>query len=421
MSLKFGQCGIEAEGMVDLIVSVALLLVSAAAQAAGPSWPGMWGPSRNGIAEASGAPTRPAALQELWRRPTQDGYSQVAVDARGGVTMEVAGGIDYVLSLEAATGRQQWRSAVGPTYRGHGARRDGAIATPALDGNDVFVVAPHGVLVALDRGTGKERWRHDLVKEFGATTPGFGFGTSPLIEGNLVVVQTSGEKSRGLLAFDRAGGKLAWTARHGIHGGYASPTAGTLGGTRQIIASAGDAVFAVSPADGGLLWTVKGLGGDPETVAHPPQLLPNDRVLVTSWNDAALIKVSGADGSVTAAEVWRSPLFRAAHSPTIYRDGHLYGFAGPVLICADATTGEIKWRERFPTASISAAGNHLFILARTTGDLHIVEASPRQFTEVGRTRVLKPESLSVTAPSIAGRRIFIRNFEEIVAYSIEER
>ena len=406
--------------MIDLVLFLTLLVLGVPPQADAPSWPSIWGPARNGIAAAVGTPTRPTGLKELWRRPTQGGYSQVVIQGGAAVTMEVADGTDHVISLDAATGREQWRTAVGPTYRGHGGRRDGPLATPALSGNDVFVVGPHGVVVALDLTTGKERWRHDLVKEFGAATPSFGFGTSPLVEGGVVVVQTSGEQSRGLLAFDRISGKLTWATRHGIRGGYSSPTAGTLGGTRQIIAAAGDAVFAVSPSDGRVLWTLKGLG-DPEMVANPPQLLPDDRVLVTSWNEAALIKVSGSAGAVTATELWRSPLFRAAHTATIYRDGYLYGFGGPVLLCADATTGEVKWRERFPEASLSAAGNHLFLLGRTTGDVHIVESSPRQFSEIGRTRVVKPESMSVTSPSIAGGRIFIRNLEEIVALSIEER
>jgi glucose dehydrogenase len=53
---------------------------------------------------------------------------------------------------------------VGPAYRGHGGSDDGPISTPALEGNDLFALGPHGHLIAVDATTGTERWRHDLTR-----------------------------------------------------------------------------------------------------------------------------------------------------------------------------------------------------------------------------------------------------------------
>lgn len=53
------------------------------------------------------------------------------------------------------------------------------------------------------------------------------------------------------------------------------------------------------------------------------------------------------------------------------------------------------------------------------GNLHVVQASPAGFTEVIRAAVFTPGATSMTGPSIAGRRIFVRNSEEIVALAIE--
>lgn len=382
------------------------------------SWPGVWGPDRNGSAATAGATGNPTGFREVWRRKTQGGYAEVAITPGRAFTMEARNGRDDVVAFDPASGRELWRATVGETYRGHDGSHDGPIATPAVDGTDVFAVGPHGVLVALDAATGRERWRHDLVGEFGASAMIYGFGSSPLVEGTAVIVQTGGEKSRGLLAFDRATGKLLWNAPHGLRGSYSSPAVGTLAGVRQIIAAAGDRVYAVSPADGRLLWGVAG-PGDGETVANPPQVLPDDRVLVTFWGEAVLLKVARQGEALAATEVWRSPRLRNAYSPTIHRDGHLYGFSGPFLICMDAATGDVRWRHRMYEGTLISLGAHLLVLGRSSGNLHVVQASSTAFNEVSRTAVLTPGATSMTGPSVAGRRVFVRNTEEIVALTIE--
>ena len=405
--------------MVELIVSLLLFVAGTPEQNGnhGPSWPGVWGPSRNGVA-ASGTPQRPSGFKELWRRQTQGGYSEVAVRGDAVVTMEAREGTDYVVSLDAASGRERWRAALGATYRGHDGSHDGPIATPVIDGPDVFAVGPHGVLVALELATGRERWRHDLVKQSGAAAPVYGFGSSPLVDGSRVIVHTGGDGSRGLVAFDRSNGSVVWNISHGRRAGYASPAIGTLAGVRQIVAAAGDQMFAVAPDSGRLLWTIAG-PGDGETVANPPQFLSPDQVLLTSWTDAVLLRIRREGEKLSATEVWRAPRFRGAYSPTIMRDGHLYGFAGAFLLCADAVTGDIKWRHRMYEGTLIGVGSHLFVLGRTSGDLHVVDASPVRYSEILKASVLTPGATSMTGPSVAGDRVFVRNAEEIVALRIE--
>ena len=384
----------------------------------GDGWPGVWGPARNGAASLSGTPAWPAGFKELWRKRTHGGYSEVVVTSRAAITMEAREGSDDIVAFEVASGRELWRTRVGATYRGHDGSHDGPIATPAVAGDDLYAVGPHGAFVALDATSGKERWRHDLVRDFNASPMIYGFGSSPLVEGSSVIVQTGGQQSRGLLAFDRATGKLRWNAAHGLRGSYSSPSIGTIAGMRQIIAAAGDRVYAVSPADGRLLWSVAG-PGDGEQVANPPQILPDDRVLITFWGEAVLLKVARQGETLAASEVWRSPRLRAAYSPTIHREGHLYGFNGPFLSCVDAATGEVRWRHRLYEGALVGVGANLFVLSRTSGNLHVVQATPTAFTEVTRAAVLTPGATSMTGPSVAGHRVFVRNSEEIVALSIE--
>lgn len=382
-------------------------------QADSRAWPGLWGPARTGLAYGLQSV---GTIKEVWRRPTTGGYSEVAVAGNQAITMELRGGDDFVVAVDAATGKERWSIKLGPTYRGHGGSHDGPIATPAIDGNDVFVAGPHGLLAALDTSSGKERWRHDLVTEFNASVPRWGFGSSPLVEGQLIIMPTGGDKSRGLLAFDRKTGKVIWSALHAKAPTYSSAVAATIAGTRQIVAASGDLVFGVSAANGKLLWSVTGPGTDIE-ISNSPVVLPDDRVLVTSWQGAFMLKLSRQGDTFAAKELWRSTFPRAANGPTIYRDGFLYGFAGPMLVCIHADTGEVRWRERTGEGTLIGSGEHLVFLSQTAGDLRIVRASPEGYTERTRTRVFAPDVVSVTGPSIAEGRIFVRNIKEIAAFA----
>ena len=396
-----------------IVLTIGSAAVTPAAQMQTASWPGLWGPSRNGdVPSVAAVPL--ASAKEMWRRKSAGGYSEVAVAGGRAITMELRDGADVVVAFDAVSGSEQWAVRVGPTFKGHDGSDDGPIATPAIDGDLVFAAGPHGHLVAIETATGRERWRHDLPQAFGAAVPPYGFAPSPLVEGGLVIVPTGGPNSRGLLAFARATGRLVWNAAHAKADGYSSAVAATVAGARQVVVAAGDRVFAVSPADGRLLWSIPGLGAD-KVIANPPLVLPGDRVLYSSWDESVMLKVSREGSAFGAAQVWRSPRLRAYNGPTVYRDGLLFAFVGPSLVCADAATGEVRWRERVGEGTLVGLGAHLLVLGQSSGELRAVRASPDGYAEVSRARVLTPDVVSVTGPSIAGGRIYLRNLREIAA------
>ena len=404
--------------MRSLILTITLVSSTFAftshAQSPNGAWPGLWGSARNGSAAGVAAPS---AMKELWRKPSAGGYSEVISAGDRAYTLELRDGVDFVVGLDAQSGKELWRTRIAETYRGHDGSHDGPISTPALEGNDLVALGPNGHLVAIDASSGKERWRHDLVKEFGAAAPVYGFGSSPLIEGRLVIVQIGGDKAAGLLAFDRATGARAWQALQGKGVTYSSAVVATIAGQRQVLA-ANDRVFAVDPATGSVLWSVAGAPGS-EEVNNSPQALPDDRVLLTFWGEAILLKIARQDNAFTATEVWRGSRIRNTQGPAIYKDGHIYGFAGPIMVCVDAATGEVKWRQRTYEGSLVGYGDHLLLLGRASGELAIVRASPQGYSELARTRVFTPGSTSITGPAPSGDRIFLRNVEEIVALHVE--
>lgn len=395
---------------------VALVLITQAPELLA-DWPGLWGPARNGTAPGK-LTIASSERKVLWRRPVGGGYSEVAVHGNRAFTMELHDGIDYVSALDATSGRELWKVRVGPTYRGHGGSDDGPISTPAIEGNDLFALGPRGQLIALEVASGSERWRHDLVTAFGAAAPTWGFAASPLIEGRLVIVPTGGPRSRGLLAFDRATGKLVWNADVTKATAYASAVVATIGGVRQVVAVASDRVYAVAPGDGRVLWSAPGPGGNIE-VSNSALVLPGDRVLVSNWEQSLLIGVSPSGTQFATREIWRSPRLRGSNGPTIYRDGFLYGFSGAFLIGVNAETGEERWRERTGAGTVIAVGDQLLFLSQDSGEVQVATVTPNSFATLSRARVLTPGIRAVTGPSFSGGLLFVRNLKEIVALQMD--
>jgi outer membrane protein assembly factor BamB len=402
-------------------LGIPMLLAVGLALAASPrpeeAWPGLWGPSRDGTAPRDARLPRGAALQarEAWRRPIGSGFSAITLAGGRGFTAQQDGANDYAVAFDTSTGKEVWRARLGDTYRGHDGSRDGPASTPAVDGGSVFILSPRGVLFALEAGTGTVAWQRDLRQDVGAAEPFYGFGTSPLVSGRHVIVQTGGEKS-GLVALDKATGATAWSVAHTKATGYSSPVAATLGGVPQVLVLANDILYGVRPEDGSLLWSHPTGWG--EEAMRPPLALPGDRVLISGASEAKLIALARDGARFTARDVWKSPRLKNSLSPTVFHDGHLYGFSSQYLVCVDPENAEMVWREKVYAGSLILVDGHLMILGAESGELRVGRVSSIGYQERLKASVFNAGSTSVTGPAFAGGRVFMRNVEEIVALDV---
>ncbi len=399
------------------IVFTAAGLAVVSVASADDAWPGLWGPSGDGRASAAarfpGGPT--LRTREAWRRPFGSGFSAISVAGGRGYTALAEGTQDHVLAFDPATGRELWRAPLGETYRGHDTSKGGPASTPAVDEGRVFIVSRHGVLFALDAATGSVGWQHDLKGELEAVSPFFGFGTSSLVSGRHVIVQTGGEKSS-LVAFDKASGAVAWTAAHSKTTGYSSPVLATLLGEVQLLVLANDIAYGVRPEDGTLLWSHP--TGWTEEAVRAPLALPGDRVLILGMNEAKLIELRKDGERATAKVAWTTPRLKNSLSPTVFVEGHLYGFNNGYLACLDAGTGDAVWREKVYAGSLIFVDGHVLILGAESGDLRVGRVSPRGHEERLKVPVFQAGAMSVTGPAFAAGRVFLRNLEELVALDI---
>jgi outer membrane protein assembly factor BamB len=408
--------------VVNLARLAALCAVVALPQTALPgemgadSWSQLWGPSGNGMASASARLAPAVRLREVWRRPVGSGFSALSTAGTRGYTGLSDGPSDFLAAIDLASGREVWRTRLGDAYRGHDGSKDGPISTPTVEGSRVFIVGPRGVLLAADAATGRELWRVDLATDLAAPAPFYGFGTSPLVAGNLVVVAAGGEKHN-LAAFAKESGQRVWSVSHSKAVNYATPALATLAGVRQILVLANDLLLGVKPEDGSLLWSQA--TGWTEEASRAPVVLPGDRVLITGWSEAKLFQVKSEGGKLSASELWKTPRIKNSYSPTVFHEGLIYGMNRDYLTCIDPATGEAVWRHKVYGGSLILVDGHAVILGDSSGDLRVGRLTRQGFEEKAKQPVFNAGATSSTGPSFQGKRIYLRNVEEMVALDVE--
>lgn len=380
----------------------------------GVGWPGLWGPNRDAQPPGTLAYEPGMTFRELWRRPLGKGYSEVVVGGERGYAAFSDGEKDLLTAFELKTGKELWRSPLGPTYRGHGGSEDGPISTPALAGEQILALSAHGRLAAFEVATGKERWSRDLVKEFAVEAPYWGVATSPLIVGETAILQAGGAGRNSVVALALADGTTVWSSGVAKGNGYASPVLATVAGVRQIIAAASDLIFGLKPEDGSLLWS------HPWTIEprQSPVLLSQDRLLLVTWDAAVMLKLTVENGTFKVSELWQKNTLKGTLSPAVHHQGSLYGMNGAYLVCVDAATGEVKWREKFYGGTVQRVGDLLAVIGERSGNFHLIAASPEGFSERLEQRVFNPGARSITGPTFVDGRFLLRNGEELVSLEL---
>ena len=147
---------------------------------------------------------------------------------------------EVVLALDRKTGKERWRAEwKGAMSVPFFAASNGSWirSTPAYDGECLYVAGMRDVLVCLDAETGQENWRVDFVNQFKTPLPAFGFVCSPLVDETAVYVQAGAS----VVKLDKESGKVIWRALDdgGGMGGsaFSSPIFATLAGKRPTLGS----------------------------------------------------------------------------------------------------------------------------------------------------------------------------------------
>ncbi len=389
---------------------------------AGTDWPQFRGPNRDGIASATNFNTNWEAKPPtvLWKAPVAGKYGSVAV-ADGRVYVQGReGGNERLVCLSAADGNVLWADEYPADYKPlSGGYAEGPRATPTIHDGRAYTVGAAGNLRCVKlNGDDKPRllWEHDLLTDYAVdmSKMGWGFASSPLIEGDLVIVQPGGKKGA-VVAFDRVSGEERW-AVSGSLGGYSSPVAGTFDGVRQVIAITGDSVLGVGVPDGKKLWEHP-WKNEPFRVNAASPVVVGDAVFVSSeyGKGCALLRVDR--GGVT--QLFFKPGnggMQTKHSTAVHREKFAYGANGPRLACMSLRDGKLVGEWDAPsgidTPTVLLVGDTLLVQSMS-GGLYLIAADPTECRVVGQVKGLLGRDCWAT-PAVLDGRIYTRDGVNVV-------
>ncbi len=408
-----------------------LTLVCAANHVAHAEEAGTWsqflGPQRNGISTETGLiSTLPdGGPKVLWRADSGIGMSGIALDGKRAVTMVQGDGKQSVLALDANTGEMLWSTQVADAYRN--SMGDGPRATPTIADGRVLTLTGNGTLAALDVDTGKLLWRHDLPQELGGQPAEYGMASSPLVVGDVVVVN-AGAPGAAIVGYHAKTGEIAWKTGSDA-AGYSSPALLNVGGKKQVVAFTGGAAWGLDPASGDQLWKYPYKTSFNCNVATPIDVNGNVFISAGENHGSAMLALEPDGAGFKTSEIWTSQgpgsVMRNEWQTSILLDGYLYGMdnvggAGPIthLKCIHAKTGELAWAKlRFGKGNLIFADGKLFIVTMQ-GDLVLVRATPEKYEELARAKVLESTR---QAPSLLGGKLYLRDVDKVICLDVSNR
>lgn len=283
----------------------------------------------------------------------------------------------HVTAIHLASGERAWSREIEGTQQVRSNYFQSRSApTPVVDANSVYAFFETGDVVAYTHD-GELLWQRSLTLDYGEFESTIGLAASPVQTADSIVILIDHEGPSYLIALDKRTGRTRWKTERTSRVSYASPSIVNVGGSPQIVVSSSGSIDGYDPADGKLLWSRDGVGGNTTAtplpfgqgcflVAASPGMHGEREELARKSNFAMQIvpKDTGYEPKVLWATDKAMPSFG---SPVVFQ-GHAYWVNKVgVVYCFDAVTGEQRFAERIKQgcwATPVGLGNRLYIFGK---------------------------------------------------------
>ena len=347
-------------------------------------------------------------------------------------------GVERVLCLDGDSGERIWRKEYPVTYSSAYPYAIGPRTTPLVHEGTVYTLGAEGDLRAWNAETGDPLWGRQLIEEYGFETPEWGIAAHPIIDGERLIAIVGGEGSA-VVAFDRTSGEEVWRALTASKPGYSMPRIAAFGGLRQVLIWTGDGLSGLAPDTGEVYWSVPFEPAYGMAIATPQVV--GSQVFLMGFNaKSGLIEVA-ADGRA-ARLVWGpSPRLGVAgvFNTPLVREGHIYsGGRRGQFRCVRWEDGALVWEDPAPLLNLEGKGRGAWQSAFTVehpesgstivfndhGEMIVTRLSTGGYEEASRVPLIAPthrvsgRMLVWSHPALSGRRVYLRNDEEIRCWEL---
>jgi outer membrane protein assembly factor BamB len=448
-------------------------------------WPRFLGPRGNNTSLETNLlerfPTN--GLRVAWEKEIGTGYSAPSAWNGQIVVFHRVGGEEVVQTFDAATGTSGWRYAYPSSFTDPYGYNNGPRCTPLLTSNRCYTFGAEGKLTCLDRVAGKVVWQRDTAKEWEVPEAFFGVGSTPLLEGDKLIVMLGAQTNAGVVALDANTGKTLWqnvgkTNWNGIvtlgwraekpyewsgvekQASYSSPIAATIHGKRHVFCLMRQGLVSLDPATGAIHFSRWFSSFVNESVNAMVPVVDEDLVLLSGAYyrvGSVLLRVK-PDGKYFD-EVWRDPkhpLDPADRNPEngwrrpsldvhwstpVLHNGVLFAFSGrnepdAAFRCVDLKSGKLLWSRDeawrghpapgtkaqppvFGRGSLIYADGKLIALGEG-GLLGLFKPTAASCEEISRWQVPSLHYPCWAAPVLANKKLYLRSEDRLVCVDLSK-
>jgi outer membrane protein assembly factor BamB len=399
-----------------------LLLFAPVVSAA--DWPQWLGPNRDGSTTEKIPPWK-GELKQLWQHDVGDGHSSPVV-ADGMVFLHYAKAgkeVEVIEARNADTGMFAWRYEYDrPPFKNIFGR--GPRSTPCVAGGKVYAFGATGILTCVDTKTGKRDWQVDTRDLLKPPELKFGISTSPLVVGDLVLVNVGG-KGNSIVAFAKDSGKIVW-AKLDDGASYASPILVGAGKDQQAVFLTQKGLVALTLDKGELLWRFPFEDKLAESSTTPVRV--GDKLLVSSiTRGSALLEFVKKESQTTPKQIWLKPELTCYFStPVVVGKDHVYLVTGSLsfspsatLHCIEAATGKSLWQKDKVGqyhASLLRTGDDKLLLVEEAGNLVLLDPDPKQYRELSRANKVCGKTWA--HPALANGKLYLRDEKKLICVQV---
>jgi outer membrane protein assembly factor BamB len=270
----------------------------------------------------------------IWEMQVGSGYSSPSIVGEKLIVFHRLDNQEVVECLESTTGRRYWQFSYPTDYEDRYGYSNGPRATPVIDEQNVYTLGTQGKLHCLNLETGSVIWKNDLAKNYRLVPGFFGMGTTPLIEGQLLIVNVGAQDGPNVVAFDKVTDEVVWTAGNQWGASYASPIPAIVHGQKRVFVFTGGerrpsagGLLCINPADGKIDFRFPWRSRTYESVnASCPVVIGNQIFISASYKTGSAMLNIQLNFAHSVA--WETNDIGLHFNTGIHKNGYLYGFDG---------------------------------------------------------------------------------------------
>jgi len=376
----------------------------------GVDWPKFLGPTGDSKSTETGLITNwpPDGPRLVWQMKLGTGYCMPAISRGRAFVFDRVGKECRLRCVESETAKPIWESTYATDYEDNFSYDTGPRSSPVVDEDRVYTFGPEGTLRCVSVVDGTELWKIDTADKFHVIQNFFGVGSTPVVEGDLLIVLIGGSPADshpiapdrldqvkgngcGIVAFDKRTGAIKYQITDEL-ASYASPTLATIGGRRWCFVFARSGLVAFEPSTGKIDFQYPWRAKDLYSVNASTPVVTGDTVFVSESYEigSSLLKVRPGAFDL----LWKDPAsiraekaMRLHWNTPVVIDGYLYGSTGrhtdpAELRAIELATGKVKWSQPgLGRCSLLNVEGH-FVSLGENGRVQLLKVNPEKFDVV---------------------------------------